>query len=125
MTLLDDDSRAVLGLLRNAGSEPQQPLPRMAASRAHRAPLASDILNRHPKVLDSAEALAQLTSTMHMTGRPFHNCSCDPVALLENDVRLALVMIAWKMCSACGQSFPLPLLREQQSRNTLPLAGCI
>lgn len=50
MTLLDDDSRAVLGLLRRAVPEPQQPLQRAAASHGHRAPLASDITNRPPKV---------------------------------------------------------------------------
>ena len=36
MTLLDDDSRAVLGLLRKAGSEPQQHLQR-SAGRARAA----------------------------------------------------------------------------------------
>ena len=50
MTLLDDDSRAVLGLLRSAAPELQQPLQRNAASHRHRAPLASDITNRPPKV---------------------------------------------------------------------------
>ncbi|CAL5223195.1 g5670 [Coccomyxa viridis] len=49
LTLLDDDSRAVLGLLRHAAPEPQQPLQRSAASHGHRAPLASDITNRPHK----------------------------------------------------------------------------
>ena len=47
LTLLDDDSRAVLGLLRRAGVEPLQ---RSAASHRHRAPLASDITNCQHKV---------------------------------------------------------------------------
>ena len=48
LTLLDDDSRAVLGLLRHAAPEPKQPLQRTA--HGHRAPLASDIKNRPHKV---------------------------------------------------------------------------
>ena len=52
MTLLDEDSRAVLGLLRRAAREPQQPLQYSAASHGRRAPLASDITNRPPKVAE-------------------------------------------------------------------------
>ncbi len=48
LTLLDDDSRAVLGLLRRAGMGPLQ---RSAASHGHCTPLASDITNRQHKVL--------------------------------------------------------------------------
>ncbi len=40
----------MLGLLRRAAPEPQQPLQRSAASHGRRAPLASDITNRPPKV---------------------------------------------------------------------------
>ena len=54
MTLLDDDSRAVLGLLRQAGSEPQQPLQRSAAAHGQRAPLVSDITNRQHKVTSAS-----------------------------------------------------------------------
>ena len=54
MTLLDDDSRAVLGLLRQAGSEPQQPLQRSAAAHGQRAPLVSDITNRQHKVASAS-----------------------------------------------------------------------
>ena len=53
MTLLDDESRVVLGLLRHAAPEPLQPLQRSAASRGHRHPLASDIFNRPHKVVTS------------------------------------------------------------------------
>jgi hypothetical protein len=50
MTLLDDDSRAVLGLLRQAGSEPQQVLQRSQAAHGQRVPLVSDITNRQHMV---------------------------------------------------------------------------
>lgn len=54
MTLLDDDSRAVLGLLRQAGSEPQQPLQRSTDAHGQRAPLVSDITNRQHKVASAS-----------------------------------------------------------------------
>ena len=57
LTLLDDESRAVLGLLRQAESEPQQRLPRATPSHRHRTPLASDLTNRLTKVVDLNPAM--------------------------------------------------------------------
>jgi hypothetical protein len=64
MTLLDDDSRAVLGLLRQAGSEPHQPLQRSAAAHGQRAPLVSDITNRQHKVTSASHVV--LLCCMHV-----------------------------------------------------------
>ena len=70
LTLLDDESRAVLGLLRQAESEPQQRLPRTTPSHRHRAPLAADLTNRLSKVLS-------LTPAMRVPLRPCGRKHCD------------------------------------------------
>ena len=64
LTLLDDESRAVLGLLRQAESEPQQPLPRTTPSHRHRAPLASDLTNRLSKVLNLTPVICAPTEAL-------------------------------------------------------------
>ena len=64
MTLLDDDSRAVLGLLRRTTHESQQALQHSTAPHGHRNPLASDITNRPAKVVRTALTASMALETL-------------------------------------------------------------
>ena len=64
LTLLDDESRAVLGQGRQGGPEPPQPQPPPPPPPRHRAPLASDLTNRLSMVLILTPAICAPTEAL-------------------------------------------------------------
>ena len=82
MTLLDDDSRAVLGLLRRTAQESQQALQHSTAPHGHRNPLASDITNRPAKVVRPPSACLWRHLPVVLLCTPFSVVASHPPAHL-------------------------------------------